>query len=79
MFTGHKFIKLINDNWVLDVNEFKAYKVDIDKNKNVVKRTLAFKVKLGESGDIGFEKFIDTPVKVLKEARNIVSSLMEYV
>ena len=77
MFKGHRFIKLINDNWVLDINEFRAYKVEIDSNGNIKNRALAFTVSIEDDGDINFEKYISVPIKVLKEAHNLIEDLIE--
>jgi len=74
MFRGHEFVKLLNDNWVLDLTEYKGYNVKQDKNSNELKYKLAFYVTTDEKNNITFDKLTRIPVKVLKEARNVVEN-----
>ena len=67
MFQGHQFIKLLNDNWVLDLTEFVGYKVTLDNDGNVKKYKETFQIIL-DTEDIIFEKSGRVPLKVLKEA-----------
>lgn len=67
MFKGHQFVKLINENWVLDLTEYIGYKVKLNENGEVDKYKQAFQATVIDD-DITYEKFIRVPVKVLKEA-----------
>lgn len=69
MFEGHQFIKLLNDNWVLDLTEYQGYKVKTDSNGNVTGYKEAFDVIVIED-EIMFEKKMRVPLKILKEALN---------
>lgn len=71
MFNGHQFIKLINDTWVLDVTEYVGYKVKINDNKEVVSYREAFTATVADN-EVSFDKSIRVPVKVLREAANII-------
>lgn len=69
MFKGHQFIKLLNDNWILDLTEYQGYKVKLDNNNNVIGYKEAFTVEvIGD--EIMFNKTTRVPLKVLKEASN---------
>mgnify|MGYP006939713376 FL=1 len=69
MFKGHQFIKLLNDNWILDLTEYQGYKVKLDDNNNVIGYKEAFTVEvIGD--EIMFNKTTRVPLKVLKEASN---------
>lgn len=71
MFKGHQFVKLINENWVLDLTEYIGYKVKLDKDGNVDSYKQAFKAtSFGE--EIELEKNMRVPIKVLKEAANYI-------
>lgn len=67
MFKGHQFVKLINENWVLDLTEYIGYKVKLNENGEVDKYRQAFQATVIDD-DITYEKFTRVPVKVLKEA-----------
>lgn len=69
MFKGHQFIKLINENWVLDITEFQGYKVKLDDNGEVIDYKKAFTAKV-DNNDVKFDKYMRVPLKVLKEACN---------
>jgi len=69
MFKGHEFVKLLNDNWVLDITEFKGYHIKTKKNGEVSEYKLAFIVSI-ENGEAVFDKREKIPVKVLKEAKH---------
>ena len=71
MFQGHQFIKLLNENWVLDLTEYIGYKVKLDENMNVDSYKQAFQATAIED-EIMFEKFTRVPIKVLKEAANVI-------
>ncbi len=71
MFKGHEFVKLLNNNWVLDITEFMGYHIKSKKNGEIIDYQLAFVVKI-ENGDINFDKRMKVPVKVLKEAKNFI-------
>lgn len=79
MFKGHKFVKLINSNWVFDINEFKAYKVETDSGGIVLNYTPAFKVIITKDGDVNFDRYITVPVKILKEASTVVKDMLNEV
>lgn len=69
MFKGHQFIKLLNDNWILDLTEYQGYKVKLDNDNNVIGYKEAFTVEvIGD--EIMFNKTTRVPLKVLKEASN---------
>lgn len=69
MFKGHQFVKLLNDNWALDLTEYQGYKVKLDKDNNVVGYKEAFTAEvIGD--EIMFNKTTRVPLKVLKEASN---------
>lgn len=69
MFKGHQFVKLINDNWVLDLTEYQGYKVKLDDNNKVISYKEAFTAEFIED-EIIFTKTTRVPLKVLKEAAN---------
>lgn len=71
MFKGHQFVKLLNDNWVLDLTDYQGYKVKVDKEGNVKGYKEAFTVNIVED-EIMFEKQTRLPLKVLKEAANYI-------
>ena len=71
MFEGHQFIKLLNDNWVLDITEFIGYKVKLGDNREVMSYKEAFPATVADN-EVSFDKNIRVPIKVLKEAANIV-------
>ena len=71
MFRGHQFVKLINDNWVLDLTEYIGYKVKVNENLEVESYRQAFQAMvIGE--EIIFEKFTRVPIKILKEAASFI-------
>lgn len=78
MFLGHNFRKLINNNWVIDLTEFYGYKVSSSEinNKKVIRYTRVFKVSIVD-GEVTFEKYARVPLKVLKEAKVVVTELLE--
>lgn len=77
LFKGHKFVKLVNDNWVLDLTDFMGYKVETDNNNgSVVGYTQAFKI-MEHNGAIEIDKYIRIPIKILKEASNQVSAYLK--
>lgn len=67
MFQGHKFVKLLNNTWVLDLTEFEGYKVKTDKKGNIEEYKSAFTAVV-EGDEVSFEKRMRVPLKVLKEA-----------
>jgi hypothetical protein len=69
MFKGHQFIKLLNDNWVLDLTEYQGYKVKLDSDNNAISYKEAFTVEV-VGDEIMFNKKTRVPLKVLKEASN---------
>lgn len=71
MFQGHKFIKLINDHWVLDITEYIGYKVTTNSIGECINYKKAFKVT-SNNKEITIDKFIKIPVKILKEAKRVV-------
>ena len=77
MFKGHKFLKLVNENWVLDLTEFFCYKVSLNNKHEVISYMRAFKVHINEHDEVEFEKYINVPVKILKEAKKVVNDLVE--
>ena len=76
MFEGHKFVKLILDSWVFDFTEFIGYKVTTGKDTKVNNYRAEFKASLDadDCRNITFEKSESVPVKVLKEAYNIIQN-----
>jgi ectoine hydroxylase-related dioxygenase (phytanoyl-CoA dioxygenase family) len=74
---GHTLIKLINDNWVLDITECVGYYVvtnnlDIDSSQDKIQTIIkAFEIRIAEN-DIIIDKFIDVPLRILIEAREQV-------
>ena len=69
MFKGHQFVKLLNDNWVLDLTEYQGYKVKLDGDGNVISYKEAFTAEC-VADEIIFNKTTRIPLKVLKEAAN---------
>lgn len=69
MFQGHQFIRLVSDNWVLDLTEFIGYKVKLNDNQEVQSYKEAFKATAVGDG-VEFDKYIKVPLKILKEATN---------
>lgn len=68
MFKGHQFVKLINDNWILDLTEFKGYEVNLDKNGEILSVRHSFSLIVNE-GNINLEKEKGLiPVKIIREA-----------
>lgn len=74
MFKGHEFVKLLNDNWVFDITEFKGYKVKTIDGE-VSEHTLAFIAHV-EDGEVTFDKRVKVPVKVLKEVKHIIKAII---
>jgi hypothetical protein len=71
---GHTLIKLINDNWVLDITECVGYYVTISNKSSPDKIqtiTKAFEIRITD-GDIIIDKFMDVPLRILIEAREQV-------
>lgn len=76
-FQGHKFIKLITPNWVLDATEGVGYKVKTDKKGNVLSYIKTFRMNINrQSGEISFKKYEDVPVKILAEAKIVAENYM---
>lgn len=76
MFQGHQFVKLVNDNWVLDLTEYVGYKVKTNDNREVESYKQAFQANVvGE--EIIFEKFTRVPLKILREASNFIRDYEE--
>lgn len=71
MFDGHQFIKLVNDNWVLDITEYIGYKVKVDKDGKVESYKEAFTIAVADN-EVSVDKAMRVPIKVLREASNIV-------
>lgn len=71
MFKGHKFVKLVNQDWVLDITEFVGYKVE-SMNGKVKSYTKAFSV-IQQDNEFKYIKFMQIPAKVLKEANIVLS------
>jgi len=71
MFQGHKFIKLINEDWVLDLTEYVGYKVKTNDDLEVIDYKQAFDAVV-VGGEIIIEKYMRVPVKVLREAANFI-------
>jgi hypothetical protein len=75
MFKGHQFVKLVNENWVLDLTEFIGYKVKLNSNGEVQSYREAFKANyMGTS--VEYDRYTKVPVKILKEATN---EILNYV
>lgn len=70
MFQGHQFIRLVSDNWVLDLTEFIGYKVKLNDNQEVQSYKEAFKATAVGDDGVEFDKYIKIPLKILKEATN---------
>lgn len=77
MFQGHQFIKLVNENWVLDLTEYIGYKVKLNENQEVESYKQAFQA-IVISDEIIFEKFMRVPLKILKEASNFIREYEEF-
>lgn len=76
MFQGHQFVKLLNENWVFDLTEYIGYKVNVNEQKEVTSYKQAFQASyMGE--EIVFEKFTRVPIKILKEAANVIRAYEE--
>jgi hypothetical protein len=71
---GHTLIKLINDNWVLDITECVGYYVTTSQKSSPDKIqtiTKAFEIRITDE-DIIIDKFMDVPLRILIEAREQV-------
>jgi hypothetical protein len=75
MFKGHQFVRLVNNNWVLDLTEFEGYKVKLNDKLEVESYKEAFKASVMDN-EVEFEKYIKVPLKVLKEA---ASQILDYI
>lgn len=74
MFQGHQFVKLLNDNWVIDLTEFKGYKLEFDKDNNIKSKKLAFIIyEDTENKKLNITKKIRVPVNVMREAVNFIT------
>ena len=71
MFEGHQFIKLINDTWVLDLTEYTGYKVKVSQDNKVEEYKEAFTITVANN-EVSIEKNMRVPIKVLREATNII-------
>lgn len=78
MFKGHQFVKLVNDNWVLDLTEYIGYKVKVNDKREVESYRKAFEVT-HDVDDLVFEKFIRVPIKVLKEASATIREHEQFI
>lgn len=77
-FRGHKFIKLITDNWVLDTTEGIGYYVETNSCGKAVRYTEAFRLHINTVNcTISFAKYIDVPVKIMVEARAVAENYMK--
>lgn len=76
MFQGHNFVKLVTDNWVFDLTEFTGYKVKLNSNREVESYKEAFSATYTENG-VEFDKYMHIPLKVLKEAANVILNYLE--
>lgn len=76
MFQGHNFVKLVNDNWVLDLTEFTGYKVKLNEEHKVESYKEAFSATYTENG-VEFDKYINIPLKILKEAAKLIATYIE--
>lgn len=72
MFEGHEFVKLVNNNWVLDLTENKGYAVKCDFKGKVKDYKLAFTVEVKDN-TFNVVKEIKVPLKILKEAYNQIN------
>lgn len=64
-FRGHKFVKLVTDEWVLDTDTEKIYRVELDNNGLVKNYVLAYLVRSGE-------KMIEMPARIIREAFEVM-------
>lgn len=76
MFEGHQFVKLISDDWVLDLTEFTGYHVYTDKTGKVKTYTKAFVARLNNSR-VEFDKYCGIPLKILREASSVIIKYCE--
>ena len=91
MLEGHEFVK-IDNIWLLDLTEHIGYKLHLDDNNNMTGYEKAFTIERqtetvnNESNSIEaintgdkFEiiRFIDTPVRVLKEVERQIRGYAE--
>lgn len=67
-FKGHKFVKLVTEEWVLDTDTEKIYKVELDDKGMVKNYTLAYLVSSGE-------KMIDMPARIIREAFEVMKDV----
>lgn len=74
-FKGHNFVKLTSDDWVFDITEFNCYRVR-SHNGKTISYELAFKVYESD-GVLEFDKRMDVPVKILKEASFVVAKYLK--
>ena len=68
----YSIVKLINNNWALDLNTGICYKVTVDKDGNIKSQQYGFRVSIDENGNTRFYKKLSIPLKVLKEAEKQV-------
>lgn len=74
-FKGHKFVKLITNNWVLDTTEGIGYHVLLDRNGRVIRHDIAFRLHINrQTGAISFKKNGNVPVKILLEAMTVANN-----
>lgn len=64
-FRGHKFVKLVTDEWVLDTDTEKIYRVELDNNGLVKNYVLAYFLRSGE-------KMVEMPARIIREAFEVM-------
>ena len=76
-FRGHRFVKLITDNWVLDSTDGIGYHVAIDRRGQIIGYTPVFRLHINrEVGAVSFRKEGPVPVKILVEAKAFAERYM---
>ena len=78
-FQGHQFVKIVNDNWVLDLTEYVGYYVELNRKKEVKGHHKVFEV-VNENGEwciddvnTSYDKKI--PIRVKKEVIALVNKI----
>ena len=73
MFTGHNFVKVVNNEWVFDITEFVGYKVEFDSSGKVTGYKKAFKAECKGNSEISIERYEEIPVKVINQVKSLIS------
>ncbi len=75
-FKGHEIVEIVSDEWVIDITEFKVYK--IRKTNDTLHYKLAFNIETNDIGAVVVcNKTTRVPLRVIKEALKIAEDTLK--